>query len=70
MASGHRRLVMRSVIPGPVVCPFPEFLVHFVEKCRAWWARHWMIRSVVTMEYLKSATLYKLFEFTYVSSFD
>ena len=32
MASGHRRLVMRSVIPGPVVGPFPEFLVHFDEK--------------------------------------
>ena len=38
VASGHRSLVMRSVIPGAVVGPIPEFLEHFVEKCRAWWA--------------------------------
>ena len=62
MASGHRSLVMRSVIPGAVVGPIPEFLEHFVEKCRAWWAslddskcRHHGIfeigNTVVTQQY-------------------
>ena len=52
VASGHRSLIVRSVIPGPVVCPILEFLEHFVEKCRAYLVRHWIIRSVITMEYL------------------
>ena len=33
-ANAYRLLVRRIVIPGPVVCWFPEFLEHFVGKCR------------------------------------
>ena len=69
VASGHRSLVVRSVIPGPVVCPIPEFLEHFVEKCRAWLVRHWMIQSVVTMICSKSATLYKYLNYLCVVSY-
>jgi hypothetical protein len=33
-ANAYRCLVKRIVIPGPVVSSFPEFLEHFVGKCR------------------------------------